>query len=101
MSNVDLMQLFARAMRKWLPHIQKQTYATDGAVTFSNEVVTVRVWWGATRAGAAGEHAVVFNRARVLGRTASNPPAQQRTVKKVCRFRDEVISEVLAARGLK
>lgn len=91
----DMMYVFQRALRPWLPYIQRRTYATSVEVVLRERgEFAVRVAWNATRVSPSGEHEVVFTRQRVLG-TGKSP------LKKVCRYRDDAIREVLQARSLR
>ena len=47
-----------------------------------------------------GELGKCFTREYVLGNTAARPPLEQRPRMRTCRFRDEFIRAVLAARGI-
>ena len=101
MSNPDIMQLFMQSARAWLPRIKQATYASEVTIEKGQGgsfYVVVR--WPATKAGPAGERRVYFDRSKVLGRTASSMPLQQRPVKRLCRFRDDIIADVLRARGI-
>lgn len=98
----DVMFLFQRALRRWLPWIQRATYSssvTIGNVQKSGDF-TVTAVWPSTKGGPAGEHNIVFNRYKVLGATSMKGKLCQRTTKKVCRFRDDVVREVLQQRGI-
>lgn len=102
MSGRDVMQLFLVAARSWLPRIKQATYASEATIEKGqNGSFFVIVRWPATKAGPAGEKRVYFDRSKVLGRTASSMPLQQRPVKKMCRFRDDIIADVLRARGVR
>ena len=57
--------------------------------------------WPATSRIEAGRHVVPVTRKTVMGATASLLPLQQRPVKKICRFTDDIILEVLRARGVR
>ena len=97
----DVMFLFQRAMRRWLPWIKRATYAANVAIEpRKNGEFFLKVVWPATKAGAAGEHKIYFSRYKVLGATSLKGKLCQRTTKKVCRFRDDVVREVLQKRGI-
>ncbi len=80
--------------------MQKTTYTTI-VLAKNRGVVAVRASWPESRAGPAGEHVVLFDRKRVLGPTASSPPLKQRPVKTLCRFTQDIMQEILQARGMR
>lgn len=95
------MFLFQRAMRRWLPWIQRATYSSSIIIeSGKNGEFTVKALWPSTRGGSAGEHRIYFSRASVLGTTALKGRLCQRTTKKVCRFRDDIVREILQQRGI-
>ncbi len=100
MARPDLMQLFLRAIRARLPRLSKATYSTVTIEEVRAGSFTVVSKWPATKLAPAGEHRIHFDRRKVLGRSASLPPLKQRLSKKVCRFHEDIIREVLQARGL-
>lgn len=99
MGGRDAMQRFPGVLRKWVPRMERATYSTI-TVKGNGSTVTITAVWQATRAVAAGEHTVVFDRKRLLGATANNPPLKQRTVKTICRFTQDIVQEILQARGI-
>lgn len=101
MSRDDLMQLFLREMRKRLPRISRATYSVATIEKHAIGAFTIVSRWPATNGQPEGEYRIFFDRQRVLGRTESLPIIQQRLTKKLCRFHDDIISEILHARGLK
>lgn len=97
----DVMLLFQRALRRWLPWIKRATYSSNITIESGKHgEFTVKALWPATKGGPAGEHRIYFSRARVLGATSLKGRLCQRTTKKVCRFRDDVVREILQQRGI-
>ncbi len=97
----DVMFLFRRALRRWLPWIQRATYSSSVTIVGGqNGGFSVRAVWPATKAGPAGEHLIEFTRQKVLGATSMKGRMCQRPTKKVCRFRDDVVREILQQRGI-
>lgn len=98
----DVMLLFQQSMRRWLPWIQRVAYCSSVTIegTKSGEF-TVKALWPATKGGPAGEYKVHFSRFKVLGTTSMKGHLCQRTTKKVCGFRDDIVREILSARGVK
>jgi len=102
MSGHDVMQLFLQSVRSWLPRIKQATYASEAVIEKGqNGSFSVVVRWPSSKAGPAGERRIYFDRSKVLGRSVAAMPLQQRPVKKLCRFRDDIIAEVLRARGVR
>jgi hypothetical protein len=94
------MQAFLHSLRRSLPRIAQATSSEVELVKTERGEFVVVARWGKTRLSGAGEHRVYFDRERVLGRTAGAMPHQQRPAKKTCRVADEIIREVLTARGV-
>lgn len=99
MSDIDLMQLFVRAMRARLARLSKATYSTVTLEKDGDAFVLVATWLE-TKKVPAGSCSVRLDRERVLGATANLPALQQRLVKQPCKVHDEFITEVLRKRGL-
>lgn len=95
------MQLFRVGLQKHAERIKKATYCDSVEfLTYAYGEFALLVTWLPTKAAPAGDHKIIFTRARVLGRTANAPPLQQRYVKHTCKIADEVIAEILRARGV-
>jgi len=94
------MQLFFVSIRARLPRLSKATYSTVTLEKGEGDSFTVVATWPATSRSAAGVHRILFNREKVLGRTANKPQLQQRLVHEPCRFHNHIIAEVLQKRGL-
>ena len=101
MTRPDGMQLFLQAIRLRIPRMEKATCSKVTVEDISSGEFTVVFTWVATKVASAGEHRIHFDRRRGFGSSASMPPLKQRLIKKVCRFHDDIISEVLRARGVK
>ncbi len=95
------MQVFLRALRRWVPHIKRVTYCNEVTLKRNDRgEVTLVAKWNATKASPEGEHSIFFSRMKVLGRTATKSALHQRPVKKICRFADDVAEVILRARGV-
>jgi hypothetical protein len=77
--------------------------ATFSALTVkgNGRTVSIAAIWQATKACPAGEHTVVFDRERLLGATATKPPLKQRLAKPICRLAQDIILEILQAKGVR
>jgi hypothetical protein len=92
---------FQQAMRRWLPWIQRTAYCSKVSIDpTKNGEFYLKAVWPATKGGPAGEYRVHFTRSRVLGTTSMKGRLCQRTTKKVCRFRDDIVRAILAKRGV-
>jgi hypothetical protein len=100
MPQPNLMQLFEKALRKWVPHIKRQTYAKEVTLTLSSEGLGVSVSWPKTSSSPAGSHFIVLTKKEVFGVSTSTPLQRTRPLKPVCAFRDQIIRTVLQARGV-
>lgn len=95
------MYVFLRALRKWGPYIQKKTYARS--VDFElrkrgdRTELSVVVSWDATKTSPSGQQQFWFTRRRVFGPN----PGSKTPQKRICRFRDDIIREVLQARSVR
>lgn len=98
MSGHTMMQLVQRALRKWLPHMERMAYSKMEFTGGGEDGFSIIASWKESKAGPAGSHTILFTRQRVLGHTASLGPSHQRPVHKICRFRDDVVREVLEIR---
>jgi hypothetical protein len=88
---------FQQALRRWEPYIKKATHASAVKYEISEALgLTITVYW-IDRAGSKGQHKKVLSREDVYPRvTAGVAP---KPMKKVCRFVDDIIMEVLETRG--
>jgi hypothetical protein len=89
------MLTFKRELLSWGERIKRSGYLTELVVEDlpGGEFRLTGKWNG-------GEYSRTFTRQYVLGRNISRPPLQQRPHQRVCRFRDEFVRAVLAARGV-
>jgi hypothetical protein len=101
MSGATLMQRFLQAIRTRVPRLERATYSTIRLELGSLGEFTLVASWPEKGGLPAGEHRVRFDRRRVLGTTASSSPLQQRQHKRICRVHDEIVMEILRARGIK
>ena len=82
-----------RGMRKWEPLIKRSTHCTSIEYTIRDTGdFTITVKWP------GGQHDKLFKREEVFPHV--RPGVQLRTKKRVCMYADEVIMEVLRARGV-
>ncbi len=92
------MLAFQRALLRWEPYIKKNAYARAVKLNLSeSNDLTVTVYW-TDRKGVSGQYQKVITRSDVYTRIGAG--LQPRPSKTVCRFADEIIAEVLKARGV-
>lgn len=97
MAGSDMMQAVGQALKNWMPRVARATYS-ELEVTVTRDAITILAKWPETKVGPSGSHEIQLTRLYVLGATATQPPLHQRPTKKTCRYRDEIIRELLEVR---